>query len=299
MPKGDGTTLVTDKQFYLDTHLKSVLELCFERWLKKWDNLIIIDGLERAGKTTLGKTSGYYYAWLMSKHLREDKVNFSVDNVFFDIDEMIEYANTHRNQVIIWDEAALGGLSLQWQDKIQQKLLQMLMIAGKYGHFYIFIIPSFFKLNWYLAVHRSLCLLHVYSPDKLTRGLFTCLNDRQKQWVYNNNKKSGMYTQPTFEGRFTLKNTQDILNEEAYEAKKDAAIRKYMNAIEENKDSFKVKKLKWVVANKLNLEEAQKLLNISKSTYFEWKKIDFSMLSNSVGKSVVLTEKGNEEVMEE
>lgn len=257
--------IVTKHDIYLDDQLKQILDLAVERKRKKFDNLIIIDGGEREGKTTLGKTMGFYYS-------EELKTKFSLDNLFFDIDEMVEFAINTRDQTIIWDEAALGGLGTQWQDKIQQKLIQMLMVAGKYGHFYIFIIPSFFKLTWYLAVHRSIGLIHVYTPDLLTRGLFTCFNKQQKQWIYSNNKKSGMYTKPTFNGRFTLKNTNKIWNEEAYEAKKDAAIKKYLSEASKGNAS-PLDRLKHRIVCLLPLKKACEVAGIERRSYFSWKNI--------------------------
>ncbi len=208
---------VTNHNYYLDDSLKTILDLMIRRAKKKWDNLLIIDGKERAGKSTLAKSIGYYYA-------HHHKQEFGLNNIFFDPEDMMAYALKTKRQVLIWDEAAFGGLSSQWQSKIQQKLNQMLMVAGKYEHFYIFIIPSFFKLNWYMAVHRSELLIHVYSADMESRGDFTYFNPQQKCWIYNNNKKSNMYTSPSGRGKFTYKNTDKILDETAYEAKKDDAI---------------------------------------------------------------------------
>ena len=65
--------LVTDLKYYLDDDLKALLDLCIDRKKKGWDNLLIIDGKERSGKTTLAKAICKYYA-------HETKKNFNLDN---------------------------------------------------------------------------------------------------------------------------------------------------------------------------------------------------------------------------
>lgn len=259
---------VTELQYYLHNDLKEVLDLCVKRHEKKWDNLLIIDGMERAGKTTLGKTIGHYVS-------NSIKVPFSLNNAFFDVDALIEYARTNRNKVIIWDEAALGGMGKQWQSKVQQKLVQMLMTCGKYGHFYIFIIPSFFELTWYLAVHRSIALINVYSEDLLTRGNFCLFNINQKKWIYNNNKKSETYGKPTFLGDFTVGNSDKIWNDDEYEKKKDDALATFFSEeTPKTKTDLRVNKLKKHATETLTLKEACKRFDIDPMTYYNWKKIE-------------------------
>lgn len=258
---------VTELQYYLHNDLKEVLDLCVKRHEKKWDNLIILDGMERAGKTTLGKTAGHYVSYCRG-------VPFGLENAFFDVDELIEYARTNRNKVIIWDEAALGGMGKQWQSKVQQKLVQMLMTCGKYGHFYIFIIPSFFELTWYLAVHRSIALINVYSEDLLTRGNFCLFNINQKKWIYNNNKKSETYGKPTFLGDFTVGNSDKIWDDSEYEQKKDDALTRFFtDETPLTKTDVRVNKLKKHATNTLSSKKACEYFKIDSKTYYNWKNL--------------------------
>lgn len=220
--------IVTDKEYHLDQGLKEFLDLCVERYKKKWDNVIIIDGKERAGKSTLARQMGYYYAQQIGKQ-------FTLDNVFFDPDELLEFAKNNTDQVIIWDEAAFGMLANEWQSKLQQTINKALMTCGKYRHFWVFIIPTFFRLNRYVALDRSIGLIHVYSPDLINRGCYLALNEQNKTWVYNNNRKSESYGKSfSFRGRFVM-NT--ILDEEQYDIKKDAAIQKFVSLQETKKES--------------------------------------------------------------
>ena len=272
----------------IDDNLLKVIDLCIERQKKGFDNVLIIDGKERIGKSTLAKTIAYYYSWKLKT------CTFNLENVHFNPEEMLKTAIETKDSVIVWDEAAFGGLAIQWQNKIQQKLNSMLMVTGKYHHFYIFIIPSFFRLNRYLALDRSLALIHVYSPDLITRGLFTLFNERQKIWIYNNNRKSEMYSDPSFRGRFTLKNTEKILDEKLYEAKKDKAIKDYLR---DTRDAPMLLRLKWFAAKEMKMKEAMELFGISRSTYFDWKNIEIAreFSPQSGVESIVIKEGENAE----
>lgn len=248
----------------MDDKLYELVELIAKRTKKKWDNLIIIDGMERSGKSTLAKTIAHAYSHKM-------EIPFSMENVFFEPDKLMDFAINNNRSVIIWDEAALGGLSFQWQNKTQQKLNQMLMIAGKYEHFYIFIIPSFFRLNKYLAIDRSLGLIHVFTPDLIKRGMFCSYSRSNKAWIYNNNSRSEMYGKSlAFRGRFTVKNTQNILNEAAYEAKKDEAINKFAkNTGAKGEDSLRDLKKRLIEA--LGPKKVAEITGFNYNSVQKWK----------------------------
>lgn len=263
-------TKVGELEVYLHRDLNEVVDLCVERYKKKWDNVIILDGMERAGKTTLAKEIGYAYAQKVG-------AKFGLGNVFFNPDDIIEFAKNNRGQVIIWDEAAFGGMNTQWQNKVQQKLVQMLMVAGKYQHFFIFIIPSFFKLTWYLAVHRSIALIHVYSPDLISRGDFALFNTKQKKWIYNQCRKSETYPDPTFVGDFTIGQSVHIWNDDEYEQRKDKAIMDFFKEEEVDKTKPLDKKLRKFVTTVMNEKEACELFKIGRSAYYDWQRYEIEL----------------------
>lgn len=260
----------------MHTDLKDLIDFFIKRNKKGWDNLIVIDGLEGAGKSTLGKSIGYYYAY---KHCDE---RYTLKNVFFEIERIIEYATSTRKKVIMWDEAAFGGLSNQWHEKTQKKLIQLMMVTRKYGHFYIFIIPSFWELKKYLAIRRSILLLNVYSPDLITRGQFCGYNIPQKTWLYNNNRKTESYGRiQSVIGDWTLKNTEKIYDENEYEEKKDAAILKHLHEDEEiKKDQLNILKKK--IATRLPLKTAMEVTDACQKTIYNWKKLKVSNNSSKL-----------------
>ncbi len=210
---------VTDKNISLDNHLRSKLDLICERTKNNLDAVVIVDGDEGIGKSNLAAGCAYYCAWKLGR-------KFTVDNVFFKVEEMLDFAVSTENQVLDWDEAALGGLASNWQDKFQQKLLQMLMVARKKKHIYFICIPKFFKLNEYLVVDRSIALLHVYSPDEMKRGTFVYYRKRNKEKLFHDwrrKHKRNYKAYYDFNGRFG-EYLPKVIDAETYEAKKDEAI---------------------------------------------------------------------------
>lgn len=255
------------KDYYIEKDTTIWLEGFIDRIKKKWDNLLLIDGMERSGKTTLAVTLSYYLANKMNK-------KFTVDNIFFDPEKMIKFATTTREQIIMWDEAAFGGLSSQWHNKVQQKLRIMLMVAGKYNHTYFFIIPSFFELQKYIAVTRSMGLINVTTPDMIQRGFYTVYNRNQKTFIYNHYTKTQWYGHDRcFRGRWLMKNVDKIIDWDIYEDKKDKAIQ---HALQEDTggrkgDMTKLEKIQNALALNYPEKDVIKITGCHRRTYYEWK----------------------------
>jgi len=211
--------IVTDKKYSMDKKLIEKLDLICDRFKKKLDALIIIDGDEGYGKSTMAAAIGYYVA-------RKMRRSFSVDNFFFSAEKLLEKGVSSEEQILIWDEAALAGLAAEWRNKAQRQLIKLLMIARKKRHLYIFNIPKFFKLNEYIALDRALGLIHVYARKEKHLGRFTYYTKKNKESLFNDwrKKKKRNYkkirhlhgTFPDVLGK--------IIDEEVYNIKKDEAI---------------------------------------------------------------------------
>jgi hypothetical protein len=207
----------TGKHYFMDGWLKENLDFLVKRKNRGFDNVLLIDGDERIGKSTFAKQIAYYMA-------KQTGTTFTHENIFFDIEEMQKFAKDTRKSMIIWDEAALGGTADNWQDENQKRLIQLLTTCGKYHHFFIFVIPQFDRLKYYLAISRSIALLRVYSPNRLDRGFFRCYGKNKKKEVYMAEKeKKEADCFPSFYGRFPDTHGM-LIDEDAYEARKDAAI---------------------------------------------------------------------------
>jgi hypothetical protein len=219
--------------YSVDGYLASNISLGVKRIKKKWDNLWLIDGDEGVGKSTMGKAVGYFAASELNK-------DFCVENIFFDINEMEKYALNNRNKIIIWDEAALGGLAEDWQDDFQKTLVKILITCRKYGHFFIFILPDFSSLRRYIAVKRSIALIRCYTPDRMSRGFFKFYGKNKKAELYRLEKefKDSNCIIPSFFGKY-YDVTGQLIDEEEYERKKDEAIQSLMESKKDKRD------LKW------------------------------------------------------
>ncbi len=252
----------------MEEKLKEKLDLCVARCTgeKKLDNLIIVDGDEGIGKTTFAIQCAYYMA-------QQSKRSFSVDNVFFDLDKMFEYVRTTTDKVIVWDEAALGGLSTDWRNEQQRTLIKLLMVARKKRHIYIFNIPKFFKLNEYLIVDRSIALIHIYARREIEQGRFCYYKKSSKERLFYDRLRTRQRNYKRyydFHGSFPNVLGQ-LINEEEYERKKDEAILSIGINKERNKWKEKVIDYQTRLAKSdINKELLAETLGISLRTVYNW-----------------------------
>jgi len=268
---------VTDKNLYIEPKLKSKLDLMVTRTLGKseQDNVILIDGDEGSGKTTIASMIAYYIAY-------ETKRELSIDNVFFDLDKLIDFAMKTEKQIIWWDEGALGGLASEWWMKNQKRFMKLLMISRKRRHFFIICIPKFFKLNEYFVVDRSIALIHTYVDKGINIGRFVYFTKAKKEYLYYDWKKSRKRSYRNyydFRGKFT--NTLGkVINEKLYDKKKDYAImnmdkgeeRVNEQGILTNRNIEIVNKLK---DNGMSQKEIAKVMGVTTRTIRNWlKKIE-------------------------
>ena len=266
----------TDKDLNYDRLLIHKLDLMIERCTKrKFDNLLIVEGDEGYGKTNMAALIAYYVSFKTGRQL-------SLDNVFFDAEEMVNFAKSTQDQIIWLYEAAIAGLASELQNKIQKKLIKMLMIARKKRHFYIICIPKFYKLNEYI-IGRSIGMVRVYAKNETVLGRFVYYNKSCIRNLYNlwrTKKRLEYHKYCIFHGTFANV-LGKIMDEDAYDEKKDAAILKALTDEENNKSVEKVQLhgLKYGIAclikrmkeiPQINHEEALKILGTSYDTVRKW-----------------------------
>jgi len=211
--------LVTDKKYSIDKSLVTKLDLMVKRMQGTDDNLVLIDGDEGQGKSNLAAAIGYYMAYTCKRP-------WSIKNIFFNLDDLIDFAIKTDEQIIIWDEGALGGLASEWWNKNQKKFLKLLMVARKKKHFWVICIPKFFKLNEYFVIDRSIALIHVYSRDNIQKGRFCYFNKSKKEKLYYDWKRKRMRSYKKWKGEWgTFSEALPIVLDEAeYDAMKTKAI---------------------------------------------------------------------------
>lgn len=284
--------MVTDKQYSLETKLVQRLDNMIKRNIRnKADHLIIIDGDEGTGKSTLASMCAYYISYKMNKP-------FSVDNVFFDLDKMLKFASETANQVIVWDEAAISALAAEWYKKEQTKLLKFLMVARKKGHFYFFCIPRFYKLNQTLAVDRSVALIHTYARKQIQLGRFFYYRKSDKEALYEEwtkRKAKRWFKYRRFGGTFSDAMAR-VLDYAEYDKRKDEAIKNILKEKERVKSKREIQLEKENINLKLGVtkmpqelgvtqKQLAKSLNVAERTIREWKKslIDRGILASTKG----------------
>jgi len=198
-----------NQEYYIDGYLKSNLDVIKDKVKQDWDFVLIIDGIERGGKSVCGMQIGKYL-----------DPTLTIDNIAFDPKQFEEKVKASpRYKCIIFDEAFSGMASQNYASKINKSLKKMMVEIGQKNLFIILIIPSFFELQRYQAVHRSIALLSIYTGDKLERGYFKFYSKENKARLYFKGRKEYNYkvTKSNFYGRFT--NTY-IINEEEYRNRK-------------------------------------------------------------------------------
>lgn len=267
---------VTPKEIPMDKNLIEKLDLCIQRCTQsqpKLDALLVVDGYEGYGKTTLSIACMYYAKCQTGR-------TFDHNNVFIDCDALVDFSKNTKEQLIIWDEAGLGGLSTEWWNKSQIKLIKLLMTVRKRRHFFILNIPRFYKLKDYLINDRALGLIHVYARNEVELGRFVYYNRKCKDILYEKftkekkrNYKQFISFNGTFPDVLNPKRKYNILSEfdvKEYDKRKDLNISKIGddNKIITKKD---IQKAKLVIINVRSeptidqgLKKLSKDLNITK-----------------------------------
>lgn len=178
------------------------------------------------GKSTFAFTIAHF----LDHTFNLDRVVFSPEDLMKQIDAALPESS------IVFDEAALGMFSTDSALKIQSILIKKFITIRKKRLYIILVIPSIFMLRKYFAIFRTKFLLHCYTPDSLTRGFFRCYGYEQKRKLYLLGQK--MFDQGAvredFVGRFV--DTEGFFfSPEAYDAKKELAIRSLTSEMEDRK----------------------------------------------------------------
>jgi len=224
--------IVTDKKYYMDNVYLSKLDLMVKRMEGTDDNILPIDGDEGQGKTEFAVGTCYYIAYQTGR-------KYDVNNIFFDLEAGIKFAASTKEQIIHFDEGALGLLTTQWWNKTQQKFLQLVMIARKKKHFIVICIPKFYKLNQYIIEDRSIGLVHIYSRKNLKKGRFCYYTKNAKERLYQDWKRKRIKNYRkyyVFRGSFVQAMKKVFTKEQLddYERKKDKAIMSLLK-VDDNK----------------------------------------------------------------
>lgn len=261
----------TDKQYFLEEKLVKSLDKYCERCSggRNHQNVIIVDGKEGYGKSTFSSAGAYYMAYQMKRKLY----------LFFDMEKLMKFAQTHDECVFIWDDAAYSGLSVQAYNTALIDFIKLLLLARKKKHTYFINIQELWRLKEPIA-SRGTAFVHVYSRDGgLTLGRFMHFSGKKlkimlSRWYTKRKKKFGAST-----SRGTFPNIlYKIFNEQDYDLLKDYAIMQIGKEKDKKKEKalidFKVKIGSLIKKFKIPTKEAAELFNVSIRSIQLWVKGD-------------------------
>lgn len=181
------------KEYGMDGYLYRNIQAVQKIIRKDDDCVIIIDGRERAGKSVLAMQ----IACALDPTMTLDRVTLTPKSFREQIFKAKKY------QCVILDEAMDIFYSKESQSWINKFFNKMLAKIGQLNLIVILVLPSFFELDKYPALHRSRVLLHIYTKRK-KRGYFEFYNYSKKLQLHIKGKKFYDYSKPTpnFRGRF-------------------------------------------------------------------------------------------------
>jgi hypothetical protein len=208
----DNDSLITDG--YIGKQIKTIQHMIKDNF----DVVIIIDGKEGCGKT--------YFGMQLCKMVDP---SFNLDRVVFSSEEFADVVNKcSPGQAVLMDESMNSFFSRQAMSGTNIGGVKLLAMCRFRRLFLVLILPSFFELDRYPALHRSSALVHIYAMPKdegkegLTRGFFRWYDRKAKKRLYLLGKKGMEYqvSKPTFYGRFANKTVMDmnLYNEKKFKA---------------------------------------------------------------------------------
>ena len=163
------------------------------------DCIFAVSGREGSGKSTCTFQAALYV-----------DPTFNLDRVVFTTEELHKVIinlgkRKQKYKAVVFDEAIAGARAAQWATHVSQALIQLLAQIRQFNLFVFIVIPSFFELNRYIAVHRSQALLHCYRDKFGRRGSFAGYGwEKKKRLFLVGRKEYNMRVQhPDFIGSFT------------------------------------------------------------------------------------------------
>ena len=233
------------KGFFINTTLKQNLDNYYIAAVKaKWDGVMLITGMEGSGKsTTAFSVAAYVDPTFPGKLLNDGTTRRSCDRIVFTVPQF-KYAVEHSSpcQAIVWDEFILGGFASDALSQMQKELIKLMVTIRKKNLFIILVVPTIFLLRKYFVISRSRALIHHYTPDGITRGLFRFYSYDSKRVLYIRGCKEWDMgaAKADFKGE-TINTSGYFFDGKEYEEKKDEAIREMTEAPKKEKEERNAK----------------------------------------------------------
>lgn len=128
-----------------------MIERC-TRTKQEQDSVLIIEGPEGTGKTTGSVITTAYIKYLSKRDIY----------LFFNLLQLIKFAQNTEGKIIIWDEPALNSLTTDRLNTLNKNLMKLLMMCRAKRHFFIINIVDFTKFDPYIVVERPTGFVHLF-----------------------------------------------------------------------------------------------------------------------------------------
>lgn len=255
-------TLENGKEYYIDRTLKEVWDKIRNGALAKKDEdrVYIVDGKERTGKSVFAIQQAAYL----------DK-SFSVDNIVFTPDEFVQaIKKAKRGDAIVYDEAFFGLSSRSAIGNVNKMIVRCLMEVGQKNLIIFLVMPSFFELDKYAALHRAEALFHVHRRTDGKRGKVRVYNRGLLQKLYTIGKKIHSYDFP--KSYFSLEFfNQYPIDEQAYREKKGQSLWEEKKTPAEDANEQVRQFLRWFLNKYYSQDEIGEKTGVAQETI--WKSV--------------------------
>lgn len=171
----DNIIIINGNEFALEKKLVKKLDRVVRGITQdhpKEDALIINEGKEGKGKSNSAVIEALY---VKIKTKREV-------HLFFRLAELIKFAQSTKNKIIIWDEPALDSLSTDQLGKLNKNMLRLFMTVRKKRHFFIINYTKFWKFPEYIIVDRSNGMIHMMENKT---GRFFYIRKNKLEFLWN------------------------------------------------------------------------------------------------------------------
>jgi len=264
------------------SYLDLIYKLCDRCTNKrsKLDTVMLIEGAEGMGKTSAAIMIGYIVSEKTGR-------KFGAENVFFDIDKMMKFAQENEGEIIIWDEPALSALSTD-KSRIAKDFERFMIMGRKRRHFIIMNITHFERFNTYAIRQRAIGMTVIYERRrKGAEKRFIHVKEKALKRVCDDWERYKKRTQFKHGSKFVRGSANwDVLNpdkhynvlsewdDDLYNKMKDEAIMSIGNNKAKGYEKQLIKlKYKISMTNLLTIDEKVKLTGNERSTIYRWKEL--------------------------
>lgn len=170
-----------NSNFFLPTKVKENLDRVKYIQDRDFDAVILIDGMERVGKSVLAMNCANYLS----------DTNFGLANYSRGLRDCAKKIKELPDKsVIILDEASLIFNSKSSTSKPVKALLKLMDVVGQKNLIFILCLPSFFDLPKAMAIRRSKFLIRVDVGEDYERAKLLFWGEQAKEWLYKKGKKA-------------------------------------------------------------------------------------------------------------